>query len=127
MTQISLPAVLRADAALGFAMGVALALAAGPVAGLTGLPPGLLRGAGLALLPVAAFMAWAARPAAPRRAGRAVVIGNCAWVAASLGLLVSGFVAPNALGTAFVLAQAAVVAGFAWAEATALRAAPRAA
>lgn len=67
MTQISLPAVLRADAALGFAMGVALALAAGPVAGLTGLPPGLLRGAGLALLPVAAFMAWAARPAAPPR------------------------------------------------------------
>ena len=37
--------------------------------------------------------------------------GNLAWIMASLWLLVGGAFAPNALGGAFVAAQAAVVAG----------------
>lgn len=47
--------------------------------------------------------------------------GNALWVAASLALLL-GPAAPNALGVAFVLLQAAAVAGLAWVEAVALRA-----
>jgi hypothetical protein len=36
-----------------------------------------------------------------------IVLGNIGWVIASLGIL--AFIAPNALGTIFILAQAAVV------------------
>jgi len=46
---------------------------------------------------------------------RLVVAGNFAWVAASLAALVP--VGPNALGAAFLLAQAAVVAALALLEA----------
>jgi hypothetical protein len=39
-----------------------------------------------------------------------IVAINALWVAASLGLLVSGVVAPTLLGYAFVIAQALAVA-----------------
>lgn len=113
--------ILLLDAASCAAMGAALALGSGPLAGLTRLPEPLLLGAGLALLPIAAFMAVIAlRPAVPPAAGWVVVAGNALWVAASLSLLV-GPVAPNALGTALILAQALAVAAFAALEALALR------
>ena len=65
----SLHRLLAADAALCLAAGLALAGAAGFWAGILGLPVGLLRGAGLALLPVGGFVAWLARrPSPPRRA-----------------------------------------------------------
>ena len=53
----SLRTLLMNDAATCAAMGAGLVLAASPVARLTALPPDLLMGAGLALLPIAAFMA----------------------------------------------------------------------
>jgi hypothetical protein len=116
--------VLLADALASGATGALALLAAAPLSGLLGLPPGLLRGAGALLLPYAAVVAWLAlRRAGPPRAGVwAVVAVNAAWAAESVGLLLSGWVAPTALGVAFVLAQAAVVAGFAVLQAAGVRA-----
>jgi hypothetical protein len=44
---------------------------------------------------------------------QAIIALNVLWVAGSIGLLVSGWVAPTALGYAFVIAQAIVVGVFA--------------
>ena len=75
-----------------------------------GLPAGLLRYAGLILLPFAAIVAWLGMQSAPARGGvRAIIVTNFAWVAASVLLLVVGGLNPTALGIAFVLFQAAVV------------------
>jgi hypothetical protein len=105
---LSLPSVLRLDAATCAAMGALLLVASEPVGTLTRLPPALLFGAGVLLVPVAAFIAVVA--ARPHRAlVGAVIAGNLAWVAASFVLLLGGFVAPNAVGVAFVLAQALAV------------------
>lgn len=120
--EIFLRRVLLADAAASFAMGAICALGAGALTGLLGLPVPLLRGVGLLLLPWAALVAWLAyRPAMPRRAVWAVVVLNLIWVVDSLLLLVSGFVAPTALGTLFVVAQTAAVAVLAVAQAVGLR------
>jgi hypothetical protein len=87
---------------------------AGLLAGPLGLPVGLLRGAGLALVPFVALVAWAGlRPYPPRRVIWTVIVLNAAWVIGSLALLVGGWVAPTTLGTAFVIAQAVVVGVFA--------------
>jgi hypothetical protein len=43
----------------------------------------------------------------------ATIALNVLWVAASIGLLLSGWVAPTLLGYAFVIAQAVVVGAFA--------------
>ncbi|CAA9264993.1 MAG: hypothetical protein AVDCRST_MAG08-2880 [uncultured Acetobacteraceae bacterium] len=114
---------LLGDAAASGATGLLLAAGAGALASLLGLPEGLLRAAGLALLPYAAFVAWigARRGGAPRNAVRAVVIVNLLWALDSVLLLALGPVAPNGLGVAFVLAQALVVLGFAAMQWTALR------
>ena len=113
---------LLGDAAASGATG--LLLAAGALAPLLGLPEGLLRVAGLVLLPYAAFVAWlgARRDGGvPRGAVRAVVAINLLWALDSVLLLALGPVSPNGLGTAFVLAQAMVVLGFAAVQWTALR------
>lgn len=44
-----------------------------------------------------------------------IILGNVLWVVACLALL-SGIIAPNALGVIFILAQAVVVAVLAWLE-----------
>ncbi len=117
---LSLRALLRLDAITCLACGLALSLGAGPLGALFGLPPALLLGAGLALLPCAGLMALAMRR--PSRALVGLILaGNWAWAAASLAVL--ALTSPTALGAAFVLAQAALVAAFAWAEARAARAA----
>ena len=58
---LSLRALLRLDALIGLACGLALSLGAAPLGALFGLPPGLLLGAGLALFPCAGLMALAAQ------------------------------------------------------------------
>ena len=106
--------VLLGDAAASGATGLLLAAAAGPLAPLLGLSAPLLRDAGLVLLPYAAFVAWAGtRDRPPRWAVRAAVVINLLWAADSALLLAAGPVSLAALGTAFVLAQALVVLGFA--------------
>lgn len=115
--------LLLADAASCLALGVALALGAGLVADWLGLPPALLRAAGLVLLPFAAFVLFVARLPILSRAAVWLIIGcNAVWVAASGALLIGGFAAPTTtLGIAFVVAQAVVVAIVAELEAVGLR------
>ncbi|HEY8611928.1 MAG TPA: hypothetical protein VIL69_11625 [Roseomonas sp.] len=116
---------LLLDAVASGATGALMLLAAGPVSGFTHLPPGLLRGAGAALLPYAAFVAWLGLRAAPSRAMVLAVIAiNALWAFESAAILALGWVAPNTLGIVFVLAQALVVAAFAGLQAAALRGTP---
>lgn len=111
---LALRPVLVVDGLACLAMAAGLLGLASPLATLTDLPVALLRGAGLVLGPVGAFILWLASRREVPAAGVALVVGgNAAWVAASLGLLVDGLVQPNSLGTALVLAQAAAVAGIA--------------
>jgi hypothetical protein len=106
--------VLLADAVISGASGVLLGLAAGALEPLTSLPSGLLRPAGLLLVPFAAGLAIVAtREALARPAVLAVIAANAAWVVASAALLVSGLVAPTAPGYALVVVQALAVLGLA--------------
>jgi hypothetical protein len=103
--------VLLADAIASGATGLLMIAGAGLLDGLLGLPVAQLREAGLVLIPYVAFVAWVGtREAISRSAVQAIIVLNVLWVAGSIGLLVSGWVAPTMLGTAFVIAQGAVVA-----------------
>lgn len=120
--------VLIADAVAGAVAGAVLLGAAGPLADVLALPAALLRYAGLALLPVAAFILFiATRPQPPRAAVWAIIVVNALWTVESVLLLLSGWVHPNLPGQIFVVAQALMVAGFAELEFIGLRrTAPRA-
>lgn len=105
---------LLLDAAASGAMGLAMALAAGPLAELFGLPPALLRWAGAGLLPFAALLAYlGTRERIAPPAVLAVVGVNLLWVVGSVGLLAAGSIEATALGSAFVVAQTLAVALFA--------------
>jgi hypothetical protein len=113
---------LLGDALLCVASGALLTLGAGFLAGALGLPETLLRGVGLFLLPYAALVAYVGTRAQPSRAlVWALIAFNLLWTLDSLVLLLSGWVAPTALGYAFVLVQALVVAAFAEAQFLGLR------
>jgi hypothetical protein len=102
---------LMADAAASGVMGVLLAAAADSLAAWFGLPLALLREVGLLLIPYAGLLIYlASRQATPRLPAQLVVAGNVLWVIGSVALLMSGLVAPTTLGTAFVIAQALIVA-----------------
>ncbi|MBO0763581.1 MAG: hypothetical protein J2P50_03165 [Hyphomicrobiaceae bacterium] len=102
---------LLLDATASGATGLLLIAGAGLLEGLLGLPAAILRGAGLLLLPYVACVAFTGtRAALAPPAVRAIIAANLLWAAASVALLASGWVAPTALGYAFVIAQAAVVA-----------------
>lgn len=116
-----LKTTLLLDAATCLLMGVLLAVVPGFVSGITALPQPLLFYAGALLIPIGLFMAatafwWLGSTAAVWL----IIVGNVGWVIASLALL--AIVTPNGLGVAFILAQALVVAVFAWIEYRALRA-----
>ncbi len=118
----SLRLALVGDAVVSGATGLLLAVAAGPLAPLLGLPTPLLRDSGLVLLPYAAFVACAGtRDRPPRWAVRAAIVINLLWAADSAVLLAAGPMSPAALGTAFVMAQALVVLGFGVMQWSALR------
>ena len=103
--------VLLLDAAASGATAALLIAGAGLLDSLLGLPVALMREAGLILVPYVAFVAWVGtRETIARGAVWAIIATNALWAIASVGLLVSGLVAPTMLGYAFVLAQAAVVA-----------------
>jgi hypothetical protein len=109
--------VLLLDASASGAMGLIFLLAASPLERLLGLPASLLRGVGLVLVPFAAFLVWLApRASALRVVVRSVVGANVFWVAASVLLLVTGWVDPTPVGTAFVIVQAVAVLGIAYLE-----------
>src|SRR4051812_27341196 len=105
---------LLADAIASGATGVLLIAGAGLLDGLLGLPVALMREAGLLLVPYMALVAFVAtREHISRPAVQTIVALNIVWTVASIGLLLTDYVAPAALGYAFVIAQAAVVAVFA--------------
>ena len=112
--------VLALDALSCLAMGLLMGFGAAGLAPLFGLPEPLLRVAGLALLPLAAFIGWlATRPNPPRPLVWVVIVGNLAWTAESFITL--GQSQATALGTAFVAAQALAVLGLALLEYVGIR------
>ena len=112
--------ILALDSLSCLAMGLLMGLGAAALSPIFGLPAGLLRGAGLALLPLAAFIFWlATRPEPPRALVWVVILGNLAWTAESFITL--GQSEATALGTAFVAAQALAVLGLACLEHVGIR------
>jgi hypothetical protein len=116
---------LAADAVASGSTGLLLALGAGPLSGLFEMPEAFLRGAGLALLPFAALIAFMARRETLARATvLAVVVVNALWVADSCALLMTGWLTPSLIGSAFVIAQALAVGLLALAQYAGLRGSP---
>ncbi|MBV9791250.1 MAG: hypothetical protein JOZ51_23850 [Chloroflexi bacterium] len=112
--------VLLADALMSGAAGLLMLLGAGVLTQTLDLPATLLRSAGLILLSYAAFVVYVANRS-QRAMVWAVILINALWAIDSVVLLLSGWVAPNALGYAFVLVQAVAVAVFAELEYVGLR------
>lgn len=113
---------LLIDAAASGLTGALMLVAGGVMEELLDLPASLLRGAGLVLVPYVAFVAFVAtRPQISSSAVWAVIAANALWTVASFAILAGGLVAPNSLGTAFVVAQALAVAGLGALQYVALR------
>lgn len=109
-TPFAMKTLLSLDALTCAVMGSALIAGSDLVSAITDIPAALLHWAGLSLLPIAAFMAFAALASGPRWMVNFIILGNVLWVAASLLLPVGSFISPNALGWIFLIGQAAVVA-----------------
>ncbi|GAA1615806.1 hypothetical protein GCM10009789_82350 [Kribbella sancticallisti] len=103
--------VLRVDALASGGLGVLLAALGPALNDALGLPGALTLVAGCFLIVWAAALWAIARRPVPIRALIVVVAVNVAWVAASVALVFG--VAATGLGSAFVIAQAGAVAGFA--------------
>ena len=113
---------LLADAAISGAMGLLMVLGAALLEQSLQLPAELSRGAGLSLLPFAAFLIYLATRETLTPMAIWTVIGiNALWIVGTLLLLIERGIEPNGLGYAFVLFQAAGVALFATAEYVGLR------
>lgn len=112
--------ILALDALSCLAMGLLMGLDSPTLAPPFGLPEDLIRFAGLALLPLAAFIGWlASRPNPPSALVWMVIAGNLGWTAESLLTLAQS--QATALGTAFVSAQAVAVLGLACLEYVGIR------
>lgn len=106
-----LRSVLRLDSATCVATGLLLTFGSGLIAELTLIPASLSFFAGLSLFPIAMFIGFVStRRSLEPTLIWLVVAGNVLWAAASVLLLVEGAIAPNAIGYAFILIQAAAVA-----------------
>ena len=114
--------VLRLDAVVTGVNGAAYLAAAPLLTDLLGVPSGVLRGMGAFLLAYTAGVALvAARPVISAGATEAVVGANLLWAAASVASVVTDRFDLTTAGAVWVLLQAAVVAGFAGLQLTALR------
>lgn len=106
--------VLLTDAATCIAIGLLMMLGSGLLEQFLGLPAELSRYAGISLLPFAAFLIYlATRENLSSPLVWAVIVLNVLWTVDSILLLLSGWVEPNGLGSAFVIFQAFGVALFA--------------
>ena len=120
--------ILAADAAISGAAAILMSVGAPYLSPLLGLPAGLLFWAGVVLVPfVALLLATLRRQSVPRLIMIDIIAVNALWVAVSFGLLFSGLVSPNALGIAFVAAQALAVAVLAELQFVGMRRAAKAA
>jgi hypothetical protein len=98
---------LIADAIFSGLGALAMTSGAGMLAPLMELPQMLVREAGLFLIAYTALVGWlATRQTVARSLIVLVIVGNAAWTAASIALLLSGAVQPNLLGGIAVVAQA---------------------
>jgi hypothetical protein len=116
--RFTLKQVLGFDALSCLAFGVLLMVGANPLGGPLGLPQALLFYAGVLLMPCAALMWLAARTLAQPLVW-SVILGNVAWVIASVFIAFS-FEATT-LGLMFIAAQAIFVDVLALLEWRALR------
>jgi hypothetical protein len=101
---------LKADAWISAAAGVAMTLGSTVLQDELHLPSSLLLAAGLALFPWAGFLLWlAAKAAVPSAAVWTVIALNAVWIVDSAWVSLGGSFQPNALGHAFIAAQALAV------------------
>ncbi|WP_218127880.1 hypothetical protein [Belnapia rosea] len=126
MTMITPSTFLRRalllDAACCLLLGLLMAVCAAPLGWWFHLPLALLREAGLFLLAFGVLLAWlGTRAVLPRWAVLGVIAGNALWAIDSVLLLLPGWIAPNMLGGAFILAQAIATALIAELEYAGLR------
>lgn len=109
-----LPRLMLVDAIASGATAALLIAAADLLAPMLQLPGGLLRGAGVVLVPFVAWVYGLSRQASPPRAAVAAVVAiNFAWVVASAWVAFGGPWQPSLFGVGFVLAQAFAVLAFA--------------
>ncbi|MCZ8187593.1 MAG: hypothetical protein O9308_14545 [Beijerinckiaceae bacterium] len=113
---------LVGDAIASGGTGLLLSGGAGYLTSVLGLPVPLMHYTGLFLLAYAAFVGYVGmRAAMSKGVIWAIIIANSIWAVESLLALLGGWLSPTPLGTAFVIAQALVVAGFAQAQWIGLR------
>jgi hypothetical protein len=104
---------LKQDAIGSGANGLVFLVVAPIFGSMFGLPAAFLVPVGAFLIAFAATLLYlAGRPVVNRAAAIAVMVVNVAWVLASAEMLIAGWFPLAGLGTAFVIAQAAVVAVF---------------
>ncbi|MFD4151280.1 hypothetical protein ACFWR4_00860 [Streptomyces hydrogenans] len=116
---------LALDAVVTGANGLAYALASGPLGELLGVDSALLLGLGLFLTAFAAGVGWlASRPQPPALAVKLVVDANLLWAVLSLVALAT-WLDPTTAGLVWTPMQAGTVAGLAFLQWSALRAAGR--
>jgi hypothetical protein len=110
--------VLKLDAVVTAANGVAYLAAAGPLEDLFGVDAAVQRPIGAFLMLFAAGV-WlvATRPAISRNAVLAIAAANALWVVASLAFAIAGVSSPTTVGTVWIVLQALVVGGFATVQA----------
>jgi hypothetical protein len=106
--------VLKVDAVVTGANGVAYLAAAEPLEDLLGVSAGLLRPVGAFLVLFAAAV-WfvATRRVVPRPAVLTIAAANAVWALGSLVFVAAGASSPSTVGTVWVALQALVVGGFA--------------
>lgn len=98
---------LLADAVFSGVAAVGLTVGAAVFASLFSLPEALLRESGLFLIAYTALVGWlGTRASVPKALVALVIVGNAAWMLASIALLFSGAVSPNLSGELVVVAQA---------------------
>jgi len=105
---------LLVDAAATAGTGLMMAVLAGPLGPMLGLPVPLLQYAGMVLLPYAAVVGYVgSRVTVPASTVWTVIVINVLWAVDSVALLFTDWVAATGLGIAFIIFQAVVVAGLA--------------
>jgi hypothetical protein len=101
---------IQGDAIITGAMALLLVAAASVLGPMLNLPESFLRQVGIFLIVYAALVGFlGTREMMFRFAVWAVILCNALWTIDSIALLFTGWVSPNLLGTAFIVAQAVSV------------------
>jgi hypothetical protein len=114
--------VIHADGLVSGSMAILLIAAAQPLGDWFGLSEAFVRWTGLLLVPFAISVLFLATRSNPPRNGVWTLIAlNAGWVAASVVVLLASWISPSGAGTAFIVAQALLVALFAGQQFVGLR------